>query len=203
METMRDHLLLFCVSGIKYGSKGYDASGSPAQLLSFVIDGSASPLLVEVLTNVGSMVLLPMPLPLEIQGDRDRDQMLALSFPHSRKQGSETRDSFYLEKKKELAQPRMELPPFHSMQRQWRLFVHSFRFRSALSCKGSAGIDGIEYVPLPRPIPGGPSYPPIGSGSGSSRVDSMASYTGEPVGVEVPGYGRDAERGDRDVEPDG
>ena len=68
---------------------------------------------------------------------------------------------------------------------------------------GSAGIDGIEYVPLPGPIPGGPSYPPIGSGSGSSRVDSMASYTGEPVGVEVPGYGRDAERGDRDVEPDG
>ena len=68
---------------------------------------------------------------------------------------------------------------------------------------GSAGIDGIEYVPLPGPIPGGPSYPPIGSGSGSSRVDSLASYTGEPVGVEVPGYGRDAERGDRDVEPDG
>ena len=114
------------------GSKGYDTPGPPAQLLSFVIDGSASPLLVEVLTSVGSMVLLPMPLPLEIQGDRDRDQMLALSFPHSRKQGSETmldRDSFHLEKKKELAQPRMELPPFHSMQRQWRPFVHSFRFR--------------------------------------------------------------------------
>ncbi|KAF8395865.1 hypothetical protein HHK36_019820 [Tetracentron sinense] len=56
---------------------------SPTQLLSFVIDGLASPLLVEVLTNVGSMILLPMPLPLEIQGDRDRDQLLALSFRHS------------------------------------------------------------------------------------------------------------------------
>ncbi|KAK1547997.1 hypothetical protein Q3G72_001991 [Acer saccharum] len=39
----------------------------------------------------------------------------------------------------------------------------------------------------------------------SSRkyLDRNVKEASEPVGVEVPGYGREEERGDRDVEPDG
>lgn len=82
----------------------------PARLLSFFHLSLMARLLVEVFTNVGSMADAA---PTGDSGIR------CLLYP-SLIRGCETRDSFYLEKKKELAQPRMELPHFHSMQRQWR-----------------------------------------------------------------------------------